>query len=98
MTDTNVAETPQVAEDGRGLRKERTGLVTSNAMNKTIVVAVNTFRDHGMYKKSVRHTKKYKAHDEENTCGVGDLVRIRETRPLSKTKRWRLIEVIKKAD
>jgi small subunit ribosomal protein S17 len=85
-------------EETRGLRKERTGLVTSNAMNKTIVVAVDNFRQHSIYKKSIRHTKKYKAHDEENTCGVGDLVRIIETRPLSKTKRWRLVEVIKKAD
>ena len=91
-------EDTQVAEDSRGLRKDRVGLVTSNAMNKTIVVAVDNFRTHAIYKKTIRHTKKYKAHDEENTCGVGDLVRIRETRPLSKTKRWRLIEIIKKAD
>lgn len=96
MADTQTAET--TGADDRGLRKERTGLVTSSAMNKTIVVAVDNFRQHGIYKKTIRHTKKYKAHDEENTCGVGDLVRIRETRPLSKTKRWRLVEVIKKAD
>ena len=94
MADTQTAPNA----DDRGLRKERTGLVTSSAMNKTIVVAVDNFRQHGIYKKTIRHTKKYKAHDEENTCGVGDLVRIRETRPLSKTKRWRLVEIIKKAD
>jgi len=94
MADTQTAPNA----DERGLRKERTGLVTSSAMNKTIVVAVDNFRQHGIYKKTIRHTKKYKAHDEENTCGVGDLVRIRETRPLSKTKRWRLVEIIKKAD
>ena len=95
MADTQATTT---VEDTRGLRKDRVGVVTSSAMNKTIVVAVDNFRTHGIYKKTIRHTKKYKAHDEENTCGVGDLVRIRETRPLSKTKRWRLIEVIKKAD
>jgi len=81
-----------------GLRKERVGLVTSSAMIKTIVVAVDNYRQHGIYKKTIKHTKKYKAHDENNECGVGDLVRIIETRPLSKTKRWRLVEIIKKAD
>lgn len=94
MADTTTA----TATDDRGLRKERTGTVTSSAMNKTIVVAVDNFRQHGIYKKTIRHTKKYKAHDEQNQCGVGDVVRIRETRPLSKTKRWRLVEIIKKAD
>lgn len=98
MADNQAETNVNTADNARGLRKDRTGLVTSNAMNKTIVVAVDNFRQHGIYKKTIRHTKKYKAHDEENTCGVGDLVRIRETRPLSKTKRWRLIEVIKKAD
>lgn len=96
MEDTQA--TTGTAEDSRGLRKDRVGTVTSNAMNKTIVVAVDNFRQHGLYRKTIRHTKKYKAHDEDNACGVGDVVKIRETRPLSKTKRWRLIEIIKKAD
>ena len=82
----------------QGQRKERTGLVVSNKMNKTITVAVERLVPHKLYKKSVRRTVKYYAHDEENSCNIGDLVRIQETRPLSKNKRWRLIEVVKRAD
>ncbi len=82
----------------RGRRKERVGVVTSNAMQKTITVSVERVVMHPLYKKAVKRTKKFKAHDEENTCQVGDLVRISETRPLSRTKRWRLVEVIKRAD
>jgi len=82
----------------RGNRKERVGIVTSTAMHKTITVAVVGFKTHPLYKKSLKRTKKYKAHDEENTCANGDLVRICETRPLSKTKRWRLVEVVKRAE
>jgi small subunit ribosomal protein S17 len=79
-------------------RKERVGLVTSTAMEKTITVSVERLVSHPLYKKAIKRTKKYKAHDEESTCNVGDLVRIRETRPLSKTKRWRLVEIVKRAD
>jgi small subunit ribosomal protein S17 len=79
-------------------RKERVGLVTSNKMDKTITVAVERLVPHRLYKKPIKQTKKFKAHDEQNTCNIGDLVRIEETRPQSKTKRWRLIEVIKRAD
>lgn len=82
----------------RGKAKERVGLVTSKAMEKTVVVAVTRSVEHPIYKKASKRTKKYKAHDENNDCQVGDLVRICETRPLSKTKRWRVVEIIKRAD
>ncbi len=82
----------------QGYRKERVGCVTSDKMDKTITVAVEGLIQHPLYKKSSKRTKKFKAHDEENTCQVGDWVRIRETRPLSRTKRWRLVEVIKKVE
>lgn len=78
--------------------KERVGLVTSNKMEKTITVSVMRLVEHPLYKKAIKRTKKFKAHDEQNTCQVGDLVRIRETRPLSKTKRWTLVEIVKRAD
>jgi small subunit ribosomal protein S17 len=81
----------------RNLRKERIGEVVSNKMNKSVVVAVKTKMKHPMYGKFVNKTSKFYAHDEENTCGVGDTVRIMETRPLSKTKKWRLIEIIERA-
>ena len=81
----------------RNLRKERVGVVTSNKMDKTIVVAVKWKEKHPMYGKFVNKTKKFYAHDEKNECGVGDTVRLMETRPLSKTKRWRLVEIIEKA-
>lgn len=89
---------PQAVETERGRRKERVGFVTSAAMDKTITVSVEGVKYHSLYKKAMKSTKKYKAHDEENTCNVGDLVRIKETRPLSKTKCWRLVEVVKRAD
>jgi len=82
----------------KGLKKELVGIVTSDAMNKTITVSVEGLKYHPLYKKGVKRTKKYKAHDEENKAKTGDLVRIRECRPLSKTKRWRLIEIIQSAD
>ena len=85
------------AEETRGRRKERVGLVTSAAMDKTITVSVEGVKYHRLYKKAMKDTKKYKAHDEENTCNVGDLVRIKETRPLSKTKCWRLVEIVERA-
>ena len=81
----------------RNLRKERTGLVTSHKMDKTITVAVERKVKHPIYGKFVKKTTKFHAHDEKNECTIGDTVRIMETRPLSKTKRWRLIEVVEKA-
>ncbi len=81
----------------RNLRKERVGIVTSDKMDKTIVVAVSERISHPLYKKIVNRTKKFKAHDENNSCGIGDKVRIAETRPLSKDKCWRLVEIIEKA-
>lgn len=81
----------------RGKRKERQGVVVSSAMDKTIVVRVDTIRPHPAYKKVVRRSKRYHAHDELNAANVGDLVRIAETRPLSKTKSWRLVEVLEAA-
>jgi small subunit ribosomal protein S17 len=81
----------------RGRRKVREGLVVSDAMNKTVVVVTEELKPHALYKKVVRHRKRFKVHDEENTCAVGDRVRITETRPLSKDKRWRLDEILEKA-
>lgn len=81
----------------RNLRKERTGVVTSNKMDKSITVAIKWKEKHPIYGKFVNKTKKYHAHDEKNECAVGDTVRIMETRPLSKTKRWRVVEIIEKA-
>lgn len=81
----------------RGNRKTRVGHVVSDKMDKTIVVAVETFVRHPLYGKSIKRTTKFKSHDEENQCGIGDRVKIMETRPLSKNKRWRLVEVIEKA-
>ena len=81
----------------RGLRKERIGVVSSNKMDKTITVAVKWKEKHPMYGKYVNKTRKFHAHDEKNECNIGDTVRIMETRPLSKLKRWRLIEIIERA-
>jgi small subunit ribosomal protein S17 len=83
--------------EARNLRKTRTGLVTSNKMDKTITVSVERRVKHPIYGKFVKKTTKFHAHDEKNECTVGDTVRIMETRPLSKTKRWRLVEVVEKA-
>jgi small subunit ribosomal protein S17 len=83
--------------DARGYRKVRRGYVLSNKMDKTIVVEVEDRVKHPLYGKVIRRTSKVKAHDEENSAGVGDLVLINETRPLSATKRWRLVEVLEKA-
>ena len=84
-------------EANRNLRKERTGAVVSNKMEKTIVVAVKRKVKHPIYGKFVNKTTKFVAHDEENTCKEGDLVRIMETRPLSKRKNWRLVEILERA-
>ena len=81
----------------RNLRKTRIGLVVSDKMDKSIVVAVERKVKHPIYGKFVKKTTKFKAHDEENTCGIGDTVMIMETRPLSKTKNWRLVEIIERA-
>ncbi len=81
----------------RGMRKTRTGVVVSNKMDKTIVVEIRTRVKHPLYGKIMNRTKSFKAHDENNECGIGDTVRIMETRPLSKDKRWRLVEIIEKA-
>ncbi len=81
----------------RNLRKTRVGLVTSDKMDKTIVVSVTDNVKHPLYNKIIKRTYKLKAHDENNECGVGDRVKVMETRPLSKDKRWRLVEIIEKA-
>jgi len=81
----------------RANRKVRTGKVMSDKMDKTVVVGVETFISHPLYGKQVKRTTKFKAHDENNECNIGDKVKIMETRPLSKQKRWRLVEIIEKA-
>jgi len=81
-----------------GKRKVREGLVVSDKMDKTVVVAVETRKVHPLYKKAIRVTKKYKAHDENNACKIGDKVKIVETRPLSKEKSWRVMEIISKKE
>jgi len=92
-------ETSAVVKDTqqRSFRKTRVGRVVSDKMDKTIVVAIETRVPHPLYKKIVKRTIKLKAHDENNECAVGDEVRVMETRPLSKDKRWRLVEVLRKA-
>ncbi|WP_128545615.1 30S ribosomal protein S17 [Larkinella soli] len=84
-------------QQARNLRKERIGKVVSNKMDKSITVAVDRKVQHPIYGKFMHRTKKFMAHDENNDCGIGDTVRIMETRPLSKNKRWRLVEIIEKA-
>ncbi len=81
----------------RALRKTRVGKVVSNKMDKTIVVAIETSVKHPLYGKIIKRTYKLKAHDEENKCNIGDKVKVMETRPLSKEKRWRLVEIVEKA-
>ena len=84
-------------EQQRGYRKTRTGVVVSDKMDKTIVVAIKTKVRHPLYGKMVNRTRKFKAHDENNECGIGDTVRIMETRPMSHDKRWRMVEIVEKA-
>ncbi|MBE7007348.1 MAG: 30S ribosomal protein S17 [Ruminococcaceae bacterium] len=86
-----------MSENTRAFRKTRVGQVVSDKMDKTIVVAVQDSVQHPLYKKIVKRTYKLKAHDEKNECGIGDTVKVMECRPLSKDKRWRLVEVIEKA-
>ncbi|MBI9065850.1 MAG: 30S ribosomal protein S17 [Salinivirgaceae bacterium] len=83
-------------ENKRNLRKERVGVVVSNKMDKSIIIAVKRKVKHPIYGKFVNKTSKLHAHDEENTCSIGDTVRVMETRPLSKTKSWRLVEIIER--
>ena len=83
--------------ENRGNRKTRTGVVVSDKMDKTIVVEIRTRVKHPLYGKIMNRTNKLKAHDENNECGIGDTVRVMETRPLSKDKRWRLVEIVEKA-
>ncbi|MBF8376876.1 30S ribosomal protein S17 [Alicyclobacillus mali] len=87
-----------MAENERNQRKVRVGKVVSDKMDKTIVVAVEEHVMHPLYAKTVRRTKKFKAHDEHNEAKIGDIVRIMETRPLSKEKRWRLVEIVERAE
>lgn len=84
-------------EAERKERKERIGFVVSNKMDKTVTVTIERRKQHPMYKRVIKRSKKYKAHDENNECNEGDKVRIVETRPLSKTKRWRVVEILEKA-
>jgi len=95
MADT--AEATGTGRQTRGRRKTREGIVVSDKMDKTVVVAVEDRVKHPLYGKVIRRTSKYKAHDEHNACGVGDRVLLMETRPLSATKRWRVVRIIEKA-
>ena len=81
----------------RPYRKVRSGVVVSDKMDKTVVVLVETFTRHKLYNRRVKQSRRFKAHDEENSCGIGDKVKIMETRPLSKDKRWRVLEIVEKA-
>jgi small subunit ribosomal protein S17 len=95
MTDTAIkTEAPTTA---RGQRKVRLGYVIADQMNKTVVVQVGSSKPHRLYRKTVQKRTRFKVHDEKNECGVGDLVRITETRPISKEKRWRVLEIVEKA-
>ena len=93
MTEQSATTTSKV----RGNRKVRTGVVVSDKMDKTVVVEVEDIRQHRLYRKTIRRTTRLKAHDEQNTAGPGDLVRLAETRPRSASKRWRIVEIIQKA-
>jgi small subunit ribosomal protein S17 len=95
MAETPTGET--AAPEGRNDRKVREGLVVSDKMDKTVVVSVEDRRKHPRYGKVMRQTARLKAHDENNECGIGDRVQIMETRPLSATKRWRLVKILEKA-
>ena len=97
MSDATSQPAESGAEETRGYRKTRRGYVVSDKMTKTVVVAVEDRVKHPLYAKIIRRTTKVKAHDEASDAGVGDLVRIMETRPLSATKRWRLVEIVEKA-
>ena len=93
MTDTAT----QPTDTARGRRKIRLGTVISDKMDKTVIVQVRSSKAHRLYRKTVQQRTRFKVHDEKNECGVGDLVRITETRPLSREKRWRVLEIVEKA-
>jgi small subunit ribosomal protein S17 len=97
VSNDSIETVPATGHAGRPYRKIREGLVVSDKMEKTVVVSVEDRVKHALYGKVLRRTSKLKAHDEQNQCGVGDRVRIQETRPLSATKRWRVVEVLEKA-
>ena len=97
MSEPQATVATEDSEFSRGYRKVREGLVVSDKMDKTVVVEVEDRVKHPKYGKVIRRTKKYKAHDGENACGVGDRVRLMETRPLSATKRWRVAAILEKA-
>ena len=95
MSDTAAAvQTPSTP---RGTRKVRLGYVIADKMNKTVIVQVGSSKAHRLYRKTVQQRTRFKVHDEKNECGVGDLVRIAETKPISKEKRWRVLEIVEKA-
>ena len=97
MTQQNTATTSASEEaTKKGRRVQKVGRVVSNKMDKTIVVVVESLKQHRIYKRTYKQTKRFYAHDEQNTCQIGDIVRIEESRPLSKLKRWALIEIIKR--
>jgi small subunit ribosomal protein S17 len=93
MTQQSATTTP---ESKASRRQQKIGRVVSNKMDKTIVVIVETLKKHRIYKRTYKQTRRFYAHDEENTCQIGDMVRIEESRPLSKLKRWRLVEIVKR--
>ncbi len=97
MADQEAPTAAKPTASPRGNRKTRSGVVVSDKMNKTVVVQVEDLRQHRLYGKTIRRTTRLKAHDEQNEAGEGDLVRLAETRPLSATKRWRVVEIIQKA-
>ena len=97
MTQQSTAATPATEEPQiKGRRVQKVGRVVSNKMDKTIVVVVESLKKHRIYKRTYKQTKRFYAHDEQNTCQIGDTVRIEESRPLSKLKRWALIEIVKR--
>ena len=97
MSEVTVDSTTDAAEVREGRRKVREGLVVSDKMDKTVVVSVEDRVKHPLYGKVMRRTSKLKAHDEQNSCGIGDRVLLMETRPLSATKRWRVVQILEKA-
>ena len=97
-TDEGAGRAPEASEAGRGRRKVRTGVVVSDRMDKTIVVRIDRRVRHPLYGKTVRRSSKLNVHDEANDAHVGDTVRVMETRPMSKTKRWRVVEVVERAE
>jgi small subunit ribosomal protein S17 len=97
MTEQSIATTPATeGSQKKGRRVQKVGRVVSNKMDKTIVVVVESLKKHRIYKRTYKQTKRFYAHDEQNTCQIGDIVRIEESRPLSKLKRWGLIEIVKR--